>query len=62
MSFDPVAHDTIGLEMYSQLLAADGGDPTMARDKAEAWLANAAALGLGTNDASHIELAELSLS
>jgi hypothetical protein len=62
MSFDPVAHDTIGLETYSQLLAAHGGDPTMACDKSEAWLTNAVTLGLGTNDASHIELAELSLS
>jgi len=61
MSFDPVAHDTVGLEMFSQLLADDGGNPKAAIDMATRWLGNGATLGLGTNDPDSIELTEMNL-
>lgn len=61
VSFDPVAHDAVGLEVFSQLLAGDGGDPAVAMSWANPWLGNGAELGLGTNDLDNIELVELTL-
>lgn len=61
MSFDPVAHDTVGLQMFSQLLTDDGGDPATAMNWANPWLEIGAELGLGTNDPDSIELVEVSL-
>lgn len=61
MSFDPVAHDTMGLQTFSQLLTADGGNPEWARDVASLCLEAGAELGLGTNDPHQIELVELNL-
>jgi hypothetical protein len=62
MSFDPVAHDTVGLEVFSQLLTADGGNPAGATAMASPWLKNGAKLGLGTNDPDYMELAEINLT
>jgi hypothetical protein len=59
MSFDPVAHDTVGLQTFVQLLAADGGEPASATARATPWLAGGAEVGLGTDDMSHIELVEV---
>lgn len=61
MSFDPVAHDTVGLQMFSQLLTDDGGNPAAATGLATPWLENGAELGLGTNDLDNIEWVEVSL-
>lgn len=61
MSFDPVAHDTVGLQMFSQLLTDDEGDPAAAMSWANPWLEAGAKLGLGTNDPDSIELAEIEL-
>ena len=61
MSFDPVAHDTVGLQMFSQLLTDDGGDPATATSWANPWLENGAELGLGTNDPDNMDLVEVSL-
>lgn len=61
MSFDPIAHDTVGLQMFSQLLTDNGGDPAVATSWANPWLENGAQLGLGTNDPDNIELVEVSL-
>jgi hypothetical protein len=61
MSFDPVAHDTMGLELFSQLLTADGGNPRAARMMATPWLESGAELGLGTNDPQDIDLVEINL-
>ena len=61
MSFDPVAHDTVGLQMFSQLLTDAGGNPAAATGMASPWLENGAELGLGTNDLDNIELVEASL-
>jgi len=61
MSFDPVAHDTIGLQMLSEVMASEGYDPAAATDLADGWLTNSAELGLGTNDPDSIELIEVTL-
>lgn len=61
MSFDPVAHDTVGLQMFSQLLADDGGNPAAATARANRWLESGVELGLGTNDLDSIDLVEVSL-
>jgi hypothetical protein len=61
MSIDPVAHDTVGLQVFNQLLTDDGGDPAVATNWANPWLENGAGLGLGTNDPDNIELVEVTL-
>jgi hypothetical protein len=47
VSFDPVAHDTVGLQMTSEALTAEGRDPAAAMAPASLWLATSAGLGLG---------------
>ena len=60
MSFDPVAHDAIGLEMLNAFAKTSGGARQVIRI-AEKWLKNAAELGLGTDDPANIDLVELNL-
>jgi uncharacterized protein (DUF362 family) len=62
MSFDPVAHDTIGLDMFKAIIAAKGRSTKSYEELANPWLANGAQLGLGTNELSHIELLEVPIS
>jgi hypothetical protein len=61
MSFDPVAHDTVGLQMLSQLLTDDGGNPAAITGMATPCLESGAELGLGTNDLENMELVEVNL-
>jgi hypothetical protein len=61
MSFDPVAHDTVGLELFSQLLVADERNPAAATNMATPWLVSGAELGLGTNDLDSIDWVEVNL-
>jgi hypothetical protein len=61
MSFDPVAHDTVGLEILSQLKTDNGGNPTGIVNMATSGLESGAELGLGTNDPDNMELVEVSL-
>ena len=61
ISFDPVAHDTVGLQVLSGFIKANGGSSTWASHLADLWLQNAAAQGLGTNDPAHMDLAEIEL-
>jgi uncharacterized protein (DUF362 family) len=60
-SFDPVAHDAVGLQMTSEALTAGGRNPAVATTSASLWLATSAELGLGTNDPSSIDLQEVNL-
>jgi hypothetical protein len=62
MSFDPVAHDTVGLQTLGQLLTADGGDPAALVGMATPCLESGVALGLGTNDPKNINLVDVSLN
>jgi len=59
MSFDPVAHDTVGLQFYCDVMAAKGDDPGRATDQANAWLGESANLGLGTDDPENIDAVEV---
>ena len=60
MSFDPVAHDYIGMQILTSWLSANGGNPAGVTGQAK-HLAAAAALGLGTDDPAHIDWRELAL-
>ena len=60
MSFDPVAHDTVGLDLLNTFIKS--GSSRYNTSLAGRWLKNAADLGLGTNDMANIELIELQLS
>jgi hypothetical protein len=60
MSFDPVAHDYVGMQILTDWLSANGGNPAGVTGQAK-HLATAAALGLGTDDPAHIEMRELAL-
>jgi hypothetical protein len=62
MSFDPVAHDTLGLQILNNVQAANGIETEPTRARAAEWLKNAAALGLGTDQRSNIEFLEEQLS
>lgn len=62
MSFDPVAHDAVGLQLYSDMVISEGGRSEMAVSKTTQWLENAAALGLGTSDPDNMDLVELTLA
>jgi hypothetical protein len=57
MSFDPVAHDSVGLEILSELRGSGGGLANRARP----WLEHGAKIGLGAHASGDIELTELNL-
>jgi hypothetical protein len=61
VSFDPVAHDTVGLQLFGQLLTDDGGDPSAAIRWMTSTLVSGAELGLGTDDPENIDLVEVNL-
>jgi hypothetical protein len=58
MSFDPVAHDTLGLQVLNNVQAANGIETEPTRKRAAEWLKNAAVLGLGTDQTASIEFLE----
>jgi hypothetical protein len=60
MSFDPVAHDYVGMQILTEWLSASGGNSAGVTGQAK-HLATAAALGLGTDDRAHIDWRELGL-
>jgi uncharacterized protein (DUF362 family) len=62
MSFDPVAHDTVGMQIMERLQTENKVTlSSFLRDKATAYLKAAAALNVGTNDPKHIETVEVKL-
>jgi hypothetical protein len=61
MSFDPVAHDTVGLNILTKLLAEKGVSTESDTQMAVPCLTSAAALGLGTNTPENIELVEVTV-
>jgi hypothetical protein len=60
MSFDPVAHDAVGLEVARQVLEAEGSRADGTVGQASAWLENGAKLRLGTNELDNIDWVEIS--
>jgi hypothetical protein len=61
MSFDPVAHDTVGLDILIKLLTEKGVSTVSDTEMALPCLTSAAALGLGTNVPENIDLVELTV-
>jgi hypothetical protein len=61
MSFDPVAHDAVGLQMLCEVMAAEGHDAAGAESIATSWLTSAAEVGLGASDPDNMDLVEVSL-
>jgi hypothetical protein len=63
MSFDPVAHDAVGMQMLDRL-QAENNKATFPylRDIATTYLNTAAELGLGTNDPQHMQVEEVELA
>jgi hypothetical protein len=61
VSFDPVAHDTVGLQTLTQLMADNGHNPDAVMGMATPCLESGAELELGTNDPEHMEVVEISL-
>jgi hypothetical protein len=61
MSLDPVAHDTVGLQLYIDTMAAEGSRYTAEERLAKSWLQYGAQLGLGTNNPDYIDLIEIDL-
>jgi len=62
MSFDPVAHDVIGLQvLYKAMEESDGVAFSGAASIANGWLEKAAELGLGVNEPDGIEWLQLTL-
>jgi hypothetical protein len=64
MSFDPVAFDTVGVQMVVDKLIADDRETIvrMTSMEAEPWLTVGAEMGLGTNDPANIDLVEVNLA
>ncbi len=62
MSFDPVAHDATGLQLFTQAREAAGGNANTAQRRATAWLEYAAELGLGVNNLEAINKVEVNLA
>jgi hypothetical protein len=63
MSFDPVAHDSLGMQMLDRLQAENNKALSSSlRDIATAYLQTAAELGLGTNDPQHMQEVEVELA
>ena len=62
MSFDPVAHDTLGLKLLTSELEKAGDDPTALVEMATPALKYAVELGLGTNDPANMQVIEQTLS
>ncbi len=61
IGFDPVAHDTVGLQVLIETRSSEGLNSTAVTNMANRWLENAVELGLGTNNPDHIELIEVGL-
>jgi hypothetical protein len=61
MSFDPVAIDTMALQMLERLLTDQGGNPAYILAMATPCLESATKMGLGTNDPANIDLKEINL-
>ena len=62
MSFDPVAHDAVGLSPCSEVMAAKGRNSTAAINQANRWLESGTELGLGAHNLDDIELVEMVLA
>lgn len=61
VSHDPVAADTVALNVFSDLLTGADGDPEWNITRASGFLEQGALQGVGTNDPAKMELIEIDL-
>jgi len=61
MSFDPVAHDTVGLQTLTQLVKDKGDNTKVITTMGESCLKSGAEMGLGANDPNNMEVVEMKL-
>ncbi|MBN1936895.1 MAG: DUF362 domain-containing protein [Anaerolineae bacterium] len=61
MSFDPVAHDAVGLSVLSEALAQDGDNAKSLEGMSAKWFETAVELGLGTDDPARMNVKEIEL-
>ncbi len=62
MSYDPVAHDTVGLDIFEKLATANQLDRSTSKELCQSCLDASAKLGLGTNDPTKMDLVKVRLS
>ncbi len=62
MSFDPVAHDTMGMQLLARELGKSGESSDALTGMSAPYLEYAAELGLGTNDPANMEVVEQTLA
>ncbi len=60
-SFDPVAADAYALQEFQKVVTLSGPSPKTVKALATPWIANAALLGVGTNDPSKYQVNEFSM-
>jgi uncharacterized protein (DUF362 family) len=61
MSFDPVAHDSVGAQIANAAYAAEGKESPAAIKQAIPWLRRASEMGLGTAALENIDLVKIDL-
>ena len=60
-SFDPVATDAYAMQEFQKVVTLSGPSPKTVSALATPWIANAAKLGVGTDDPAHYQVNELTL-
>jgi hypothetical protein len=60
-SFDPVAADAYAMQEFQKVVTLTGPSPKTVKALATPWIANAAKLGVGTNDPAQYQVNELTL-
>jgi hypothetical protein len=59
MSYDPLAHDLVGLELLKKLAEQKGSPMDGILGMAERWIETAGQAGLGAGDLKDIELVQV---
>ena len=62
IGFDPVAHDTLGLQLLTTELEKDGGNPAALTAMANPYIKYAKSLGLGTYNLENMEVIEQTIA
>jgi hypothetical protein len=62
MSFDPVAHDAVGVQVASDVWSKQGRNPAAMLDSARRWLGACTTLGLGAHQPEAINMIDVKLT
>ena len=62
MSFDPVAHDAVGLQVASDVWSKQGRNPAAMLDLSGRWLRACTDLGLGAHQPEAIQTIDVKLT